>query len=185
MREIKKRDRSRPIEPQEPSEEPETRLRVLEDPEAVQDRPEDIHEDPDRAELRIAAKQERAEAKRARQQAAREERERKKKMVTLLTLDYNQTSEEYLLAESRMTFDELPPGAVHVTGKKGTYFWDRVRANVPSSGITAADLNLWMINNSINDALAVNWQNNPQDIKKYLVYGIAAIVLVCVVWAMM
>lgn len=170
MREIIKRDRSRPIEPQEPSEEPETRLRVLEEPEAVQDRPEDIHEDPDRAELRIAAKQ---------------ERERKKKMVTLLTLDYNQTSEEYLLAESRMTFDELPPGAVHVTGKKGTYFWDRVRANVPSSGITAADLNLWMINNSINDALAVNWQNNPQDIKKYLVYGIAAIVLVCVVWAMM
>lgn len=170
MREIIKRDRSRPIEPQEPPEEPETRLRVLEGPEAVQDRPEDIHEDPDRAETRMAAKQ---------------ERERKKKMVTLLTLDYNQTSEEYLLAESRMTFDELPPGAVHVTGKKGTYFWDRVRANVPSSGITAADLNLWMINNSINDALAVNWQNNPQDIKKYLVYGIAAIVLVCVVWAMM
>lgn len=185
MREIIKRDRSRPIEPQEPPEEPETRLRVLEGPEAVQDRPEDIHGDPDRAETRMAAKQERAEAKRARQQAAREERERKKKMVTLLTLDYNQTSEEYLLAESRMTFDELPPGAVHVTGKKGTYFWDRVRANVPSSGITAADLNLWMINNSINDALAVNWQNNPQDIKKYLVYGIAAIVLVCVVWAMM
>lgn len=185
MREIIKRDRSRPIEPQEPPEEPETRLRVLEGTEAVQDRPEDIHEDPDRTGLRIAAKQERAEAKGARQQAAREERERKKKMVTLLTLDYNQTSEEYLLAESRMTFDELPPGAVHVTGKKGTYFWDRVRANVPSSGITAADLNLWMINNSINDALAVNWQNNPQDIKKYLVYGIAAIVLVCVVWAMM
>ena len=79
----------------------------------------------------------------------------------------------------------MPPGAVHVTGRKRTYFWDRVQSYEPTDGITASDLNLYMINNSINDALAFRYDGKGMDVRKVLIYGIAAVVLVCVVYAMM
>ena len=114
-----------------------------------------------------------------------EDRPRRERSVKLLTLDYNDTAGEYLLTESSTTFSELPPGAVHVTGKKRTYFWDRVRSYEPNAGITASDLNLYMVNNSINDALAYRYDGKSMDVRKMLIYGIAAIVLVFVVFAMM
>ena len=110
---------------------------------------------------------------------------KREKPVKLLTLDYNATTEEYILTESSTTFSELPPGAVHVTGRKRTYFWDRVRSYEPTSGITASDLNLYMVNNSINDALAFRYDGKSMDVRKVLIYGIAGIILVCVVFAMM
>ena len=113
------------------------------------------------------------------------ERTKKEREVKLFTLDYDQTKEEYILSESRTTFPELPSGAVHVTGQKRTYFWDRVRAHEPDSGITAADLNLYMLNNSINDALAYHFNADKVDMRKMIIYGVGGIILVCVVWAML
>lgn len=114
-----------------------------------------------------------------------EDRPRREKSVKLLTLDYNDTAGEYILTESSTPFSELPPGAVHVTGKKRMYFWDRVRSYEPNAGITASDLNLYMVNNSINDALAYRYDSRGMDVRKMLIYGIAGLVLVCVVFAMM
>lgn len=145
-------------EPRETTEEPETRLRAYSDADLT------------RAQRRVLE---------------RERRERRRSEVKLFTLDYNATTEEYLLHESRVPFDDLPPGAVHITGRKKEYLWDRVRVERRDGGMTAADLCLWMVNNSINDALAVSWKTATPDIKKYIIYGIAGIILVCVVWAMM
>ena len=115
----------------------------------------------------------------------RDPERRREKRVTLYTLDYNETRQEYELHETITTFSELPPDAVHVTGEKNAYLLDRVRAGQPSTGITASDLYLFLVNNSINDALAVNWSSKPLDLRRYAIYGIAGIILVCVVWAMM
>lgn len=105
--------------------------------------------------------------------------------VTLYMLDFNQTTKEYVLTRETTTFSELPPGAVHVTGEKRTYFWDRCPHREPSSGITASDLYLYMVNNSINDALAYRFETSSIDMRKVITYGIAGVVLVCVVWALM
>ena len=112
-------------------------------------------------------------------------REKKERNVKLHTLDYDAQAEEYILTESRTTFPELPRGAVHITGRKNEYFWDRSPHPERDGGITAADLCLYMINNSINDALAYKWDPSQMDMRKILIYGIAGIVLVCVVYAMM
>lgn len=106
----------------------------------------------------------------------------KPRTVKLFILEY--CDGEYSLRETETTFPELPRDAVHITGRKNKYFLDTVRASEPSSGITAADLNLYMLNNSINDALAMHW-TAPKDLQKYIVYGIAGIILVCVVYALM
>lgn len=115
----------------------------------------------------------------------KKKRERKERVVTLHTLDYDAQAGEYILTESRTTFPELPRGAVHITGRRNEYFWDRAPHPERDGGITAADLCLYMLNNSINDALAYKWDPSQMDMRKVLVYGIAGIVLVCVVYAMM
>lgn len=138
------------------------------------------YRDPDDATGRIR----RIRGRRAREQPEAEP-ERKEKPVTLYMLDFNQTTKEYVLTRETTVFSELPPGAVHVTGEKRAYFWDRCPHREPSAGITASDLYLYMVNNSINEALAVRWDRSPVDMKKYIVYSIVGIILVCVVWVMM
>lgn len=113
------------------------------------------------------------------------EQGRRERQVTLYMLDFNQTTQEYILTRETTVFSELPPGAVHVTGEKRVYFWDRCPRREPSSGITASDLYLYMVNNSINDALAYRYDSKPVDMRKMITYGIAGVVLVCVVWALM
>lgn len=111
----------------------------------------------------------------------------KKRPVKLQTLTYDEEAEEYTLTEKATFFEDLPPEAVHITGKKNRYFLDRVEDPDYSDpqGIRATDLYLWMVNNSINDALAVkNKGLGDVDIRRYLVIGIGAIIGVCVIYAM-
>ena len=117
----------------------------------------------------------------------KEKRAPKKRSVRLQTLTYNEETEEYTLAETGTFFEDLPPEAVHVTGKKGRYFLDLVEDPDHSDpeGIRATDLYLWMVNNSINDALAVKDKSiGSADIRRYIVIGIGLIVGVCVIYAM-
>lgn len=116
-----------------------------------------------------------------------EESRDKKRPVKLQTLTYDEEAEEYTLTETATYFEDLPSEAVHVTGKKNRYFLDRVEDPDYSDpqGIRATDLYLWMVNNSINDALAVkNKGLGDVDIRRYLVIGIGAIIGVCVIYAM-
>lgn len=111
----------------------------------------------------------------------------KKRPVKLQTLTYDEEAEEYTLTEEATYFEDLPAEAVHITGKKNRYFLDRVEDPDYSDpqGIRATDLYLWMVNNSINDALAVkNKGLGDVDIRRYLVIGIGAIIGVCVIYAM-
>lgn len=107
---------------------------------------------------------------------------RRNRSVLLYTLTYNEERQEYVRIESRTTFGKLPSDAVHLTGQKDAYFLDAVRAGKTPEGLTAVDLNLWLLNNDINDALATKWSMTGDDIKKYIVYGIAGVVMVCVIW---
>ncbi len=115
------------------------------------------------------------------------EKKPKKRAVKLQTLTYDEDAEEYTLAETETYFEDLPPGAVHVTGKKNRYFLDLVEDPDESDpqGIRATDLYLWMVNNSINDALAVKSKGiGDVDIRRYIVLGIGLIIGVCVIYAM-
>lgn len=111
-----------------------------------------------------------------------EPRKRRERRVKLYRLSWS--GGEYRLSSSSTTFDELPREAVHVTGERNAYLISELEMTERSQGITASDLYLYMVNNSINEALAVRWDRSPVDMKKYIVYGIVGIVLVCVVWAM-
>lgn len=112
----------------------------------------------------------------------RRQEKRRNRPVVLYTLTYNEDRREYVRTESVTTFGKLPADAVHLTGEKDAYFLDAVRAGKTPEGLTAVDLNLWLVNNDINDALATKWSMTGDDIKKYIVYGIAGIVMVCVIW---
>lgn len=112
----------------------------------------------------------------------RRQEKRRNRPVVLYTLTYNEDRREYVRTESVTTFGKLPADAVHLTGEKNAYFLDAVRAGKTPEGLTAVDLNLWLVNNDINDALATKWSMTGDDIKKYIVYGIAGIVMVCVIW---
>ena len=109
----------------------------------------------------------------------RRQEKRRNRPVVLYTLTYNEGRREYVRTESVTTFGKLPADAVHLTGEKDAYFLDAVRAGKTPEGLTAVDLNLWLVNNDINDALATKWSMTGDDIKKYIVYGI---VMVCVIW---
>lgn len=111
----------------------------------------------------------------------------KKRAVRLQTLTYDDETEEYTLTDDATYFEDLPADAVHVTGRKNRYFLDLVEDPDYSDpqGIRATDLYLWMVNNSINDALAVKAKGLGEiDIRRYLVIGIGAIIGVCVIYAM-
>lgn len=111
----------------------------------------------------------------------------KKRPVKLQTLTYDDEAEEYTLTQTPTYFEDLPPEAVHITGKKNRYFLDLVEDPDYSDpqGIRATDLYLWMVNNDINDALAVRSKGlGDVDIRRYLVIGVGAIIGVCVLYAM-
>lgn len=110
---------------------------------------------------------------------------KKPKKVTLCTLTY--ADGEYRLTKTKVDDDKLPRAAVHVTGEKGTYFVDEVtEKDPPQIGPgNAIDLYLYMINNSINSALAASWSRlGSLDIRQIVTYGIVGVVGICIVWAM-
>lgn len=119
--------------------------------------------------------------------ADRERERRRNREVKVLTLSFIEDRQEYILSEMRTTFGDLPAEAVHVTGRKRTYFVDTV--DVPDTGqedMRAVDLNLWLKNNSINDALAISFDAKKQDmdILKMVAIGAAVIIGLCIVWSM-
>lgn len=110
---------------------------------------------------------------------------KKPKKVTLCTLTY--ADGEYRLIKTKVDDDKLPRTAVHVTGEKGTWFVDEVtEKDPPQTGPgNAIDLHLYMVNNSINSALAASWSRlGSLDIRQIVTYGIVGIVGICIVWAM-
>lgn len=115
----------------------------------------------------------------------KEDRSKKPEKVTLCTLSY--ANGEYRLIKKKVDDVDLPRAAVHVTGEKGTWFVDEVTdKDPPQVGPgNAIDLHLYMVNNSINSALAASWSKLANiDVKKLLVYGFVGIVGICIVWAM-
>lgn len=117
----------------------------------------------------------------------KEDRSKKPKKVTLCTLSY--ADGEYHLTKKKIDDVDLPRAAVHVSGEKGIWFVDDVRdedKDPPQIGPgNAIDLYLYMINNSINSALAASWSKLANiDVKQLLVYGFVGIVGICIVWAM-
>lgn len=122
-----------------------------------------------------------------------ERRENKKKLkkqpriVKLWIMEYDTARSEYNVTEHRVHYENLPPDAVHITGRKGQYFLDLVKLGNPPSPaeITAVDLNLYMVNNDINDALAHNWAGDKFDLKRAAIYGAIGIVAVIIIWPML
>ena len=115
----------------------------------------------------------------------RKKDQKKPKKVTLCTLTY--ADGEYRLTKTKVDDDKLPRTAVHVTGEKGTWFVDEVtEKDPPQTGPgNAIDLHLYMVNNSINSALAASWSRlGSLDIRQLLTYGIVGVVGICIVWAM-
>lgn len=112
-------------------------------------------------------------------------RKKDPKKVTLCTLTY--ADGEYRLMKTKVDDDKLPRAAVHVTGEKGTWFVDEVtEKDPPQTGPgNAIDLHLYMVNNSINSALAASWSRlGSLDIRRIVTYGIVGVVGICIVWAM-
>lgn len=110
---------------------------------------------------------------------------KKPKKVTLCTLTH--ADGEYRLTKTKVDDDKLPRTAVHVTGEKGTWFVDEVtEKDPPQTGPgNAIDLHLYMVNNSINSALAASWSRlGSLDIRQLLTYGIVGVVGICIIWAM-
>ncbi len=107
------------------------------------------------------------------------------KPYILRVMTYDEANDLYELVDERVTKDAIPLEAVHVTGQSKTYCIDGIKEGKPPEGIDAISLNLYMKNNDISNALAVQWKSSDLDIKKIATYGIIAAVIVCVVYAMM
>lgn len=83
--------------------------------------------------------------------------------------------------------------SVHVTGKKGSYLvhdlkeWkegDRFGLRSPGTGMSAIDMNLWMVNNKIQDALTLKDSKMANiDWKKLVTYAVVGIVAFYVIMA--
>lgn len=105
-------------------------------------------------------------------------------MQKLHILTYDDGTEEYTLTEYKVMRQHLPKNAVHVTGKKGVYFLDLVHpgCECDPEKCTAIDLNLWMMNNDINDALLYKYTSGQVDTKKVITIAVIAIIAIIVVW---
>lgn len=102
----------------------------------------------------------------------------------LQILTYDDRTEEYTLTEYKVMRQHLPANAVHVTGHKGHYFLDLVhpKKQCDPEKCTAIDLNLWMENNDINDALLYKYTAGQIDNKKIITIAVIAIIAVIVIW---
>lgn len=108
------------------------------------------------------------------------------KSIKLHTLSWDEPNTRYILNTEEKKFGELPAEAVHVTGKKNEYLLDTIGIfNETDYGYDATDLNLWMVNNDINEALAGTGSKSDVDLRKLVVYGIIGIVAVMIVYAFM
>lgn len=117
---------------------------------------------------------------------ARKKAKDKKSEITLRTLSYDEERGEYSLRDSKVRREDLPLDAVHVSGRKGFYFLDTVKDGVPpGQGMSAVDLNNWMINNSISEALASKGVREMPDLKKWLPILFGGAIALMAIWAWM
>ena len=101
--------------------------------------------------------------------------------MTLIELTFDKEREEYTMEYLIRKRKELPKDAVHVTKKRKMYFVDYTeheeiqRPDHPEC--TAVDLNLFLENNLISDAMQMAYTRKDQiDVKKALmIIGIAII----------
>lgn len=101
--------------------------------------------------------------------------------VTLIQLTFDKNRQEYTMEYLKTIRSDLPMDSVHVTRKKKTYFVDYTeheeiqRPDHPEC--TAVDLNLFLENNLISDAMQMAYtRTDAFDLKKALIIiGVAVI----------
>ena len=104
--------------------------------------------------------------------------------VTLINFTYDQDNDEYIYDEhTKVKRSEIPHSAVHVTGKRNTYFhtdlWDELVW--PGEGQSAIHMYLWMINEKINpDTLSEKKKGTDLDWKKIAMYGAIGIAILLI-----
>lgn len=101
--------------------------------------------------------------------------------LTLITLNFDKDREEYIMEYTKIKRRELPKSAVHVTKKKKTYFVDYTEHEVidrpDHPECTAVDLNLFLENNLISDAMQMAFTRKDQiDTKKAVMIIAIAII---------
>ena len=101
--------------------------------------------------------------------------------VTLIQLTFNKEREEYTMEYLKTIRGDLPLDAVHVTRKKRTYFVDYTEhEEIPRPAhpeCTAVDLNLFLENNLISDAMQMAYtRNDAFDMKKAITIIAIAII---------
>lgn len=101
--------------------------------------------------------------------------------MTLIKLTFDDEREEYTMEYVKVLRRELPMDAVHVTKKRKTYFVDYTkheeieRPDHPEC--TAVDLNLFLENNLISDAMQMAFTRKDQiDMKKAITIIAIAII---------
>lgn len=121
-----------------------------------------------------------------------EERKRKRDetRVTLVRFTYDEGKDCYIYNEdTKARMKDVPSTAVHVTGKKRTYFytdlWDELIW--PKEGQSAIHMYLWMINTKINPEAITERKRPGGDIdwKKLLMYVAIGIVVIVVAMSFM
>ena len=110
---------------------------------------------------------------------------RDNKKVTKVFFTYDETRNEYVWDEwTDVRMKEVGPDSVHITGKRGHYFWTDIWDGLKwaHEDQSAIHVYLWMINNKL-DADALNEKKKSDlDLKKILIYGAIAIAIVIVAW---
>lgn len=107
--------------------------------------------------------------------------------VPLYTMEYDAATECYIERVVMMTKSDIRkiyPDALHISGRSGFYHMDIGTGPWPEPGeCSAIDLYLYLVNNSINDALAYKLRTWSIDWKMLGIAG-AAIAVVVVLWVM-
>ena len=118
-----------------------------------------------------------------------EKRQRKRDETTVRLVDftYDKEMDCYIWNETtKMKMKDVPWRAVHITGKKRSYFntdiWDELIW--PKEGQSAIHMFLWMINNKMNpDSITEKKKVGADiDMKKLIMYGAIAVVAIIFAW---
>lgn len=111
---------------------------------------------------------------------------KKPKTAKLYEMNYEPLHDRYLITIRKVPVTSLPADCVHVTGKKGSYFLDKTGLwEMPDpERLSAIDLYLYMVNNSISDALANRAGIvHDMDFMKIVAFLIVAVIGIAVVFA--
>lgn len=110
--------------------------------------------------------------------------------VTLETMTYEDGI--YVIRRRTVPERDAPRESVHVTGEKGKRFLDMVdrdgrddlkfEYDPQFKRPDAIDLDLYAVNNDIPDALMMEQRPPKMDLKKLIMYGIIAVVGICVAY---